>query len=88
MCPLSAGFSARAAVMRLREAAANNVVPWGKIKIDGRPLIDQLLEEAQKNELPSDVARMIKNIRQVNEQSTRILNSYKQQDTIKIYAEN
>lgn len=66
ICPLSAGFSARAAVKKLREIRTV-ASPWGTFKLTDRPLLEQLLHHATITDIPTDIGRMINLIQSANE---------------------
>lgn len=52
ICPLTAGFSAKEAVRRLRENA-EKASPWGHFVPTDEPLIFQLVQELTRSELTS-----------------------------------
>lgn len=65
ICPLTAGFSAKAAVKKLREIK-DVASPWGTFTLTDRPLLDQLLEQAVLTDIPTDIGEMIDLIQSAN----------------------
>lgn len=59
MCPQSAMFSTKQAVKTLRDKASEGIVPFGQIKLDDSPLMDQLAKFLIQEQmaLPSDAAK-------------------------------
>ena len=65
ICPFDAEFSSRAAVAKLREAS-KIAAPWASITLDGRPLIEQLIESSELTALPTSIGTMIDMIKTIN----------------------
>lgn len=84
ICPFNAGFSAKAAVTRLRENR-KIAAPWGTIIPDGSPLILQLVSEVGKSELPTNVTKMLIEIVQMNLQAEEKLEQLKPKSSLEIY---
>lgn len=67
VCPPSIAFSSKQAVKSLRDKADSGIVPYGTITLDGRPLLDQLIEYVKSNhhgfpsEIPKQVDAMVTN---------------------------
>jgi len=81
ICPFDAGFSAKAAVKRLREVVDDGVAPWGTIKMNSLPLIDQLVAATTQTDLPTEVGDMVKKIWHRNHEQYII-----RQQSMKIHA--
>jgi hypothetical protein len=88
LCPFTAGFSARAAVNAMRTAVWNNVVPWGQVHIDDRPLIEQVVEAAEHRDLPSDLLKMLNEIEQINLQEEHKKKKFMEQQYRNLYAKS
>lgn len=67
ICPLTAGFSAKAAVKKLREIK-DVAAPWGTFTLTDQPLLDQLLEQSILTDIPTDIGSLIDLIRSANTQ--------------------
>lgn len=67
ICPLDTEFSGRAAVARLRKVASENVVPWGVLKVDGSPIVEQLIKLSVQTELPTLVGEILGEINSINQ---------------------
>ena len=65
ICPLTAGFSAKAAVKKLREIK-DVAAPWGTFTLTDQPLLDQLLEQSILTDIPTDIGSLIDLIRSAN----------------------
>jgi hypothetical protein len=63
ICPMNVTFSHKAAVFNLRKSRMSGVMPWGKIELDGRPLIKNLYESAMsQKDLHSNINLIINKI--------------------------
>lgn len=87
VCPFSAGFSARAAVARLRQSKTM-AAPWGRI--DGpteEPLLLQLVKSiSQEKTLPTSVTGILRQIVEQNLTAEEKHAHLKEQNAIKIYS--
>jgi hypothetical protein len=87
VCPLNAGFSAKAAVNKLRESS-KNADPWGSFQPNADPLILQLVSKVGKSELPTSVTQMLLQITKNNLAVEEKLAAMKPKSSLNIYAEN
>lgn len=63
ICPLDVPFSHKSAIYHLRKNRKFGVVPWGRITLDERPLIQNLYESASSQEdLQTEIGSIINKI--------------------------
>lgn len=63
ICPLDVPFSHKSALHHLRKSRHSGVVPWGRITLDERPLIQNLYESASSQEdLQTEIGSIINKI--------------------------
>lgn len=92
VCPDNIQFSAATAVNRLRLAVANNVKPWGKIKLNSEPIQQEAIKSvlAEEDELPTTVAHQLFKIMLKNFSASYLLDLHMEQtlNTKAAYVEN
>lgn len=84
ICPLTAGFSVKSAVHRLRHARVN-ASPWGTITLDERPLLDQLVDSIFSSELPTTLLELLTYIQSTNLNVARKLEKINNNTSIDLY---
>lgn len=79
ICPLTFQFSAKTAIARLRQCKENNTVEWGTVNLDGRPIIEILIEDlSSADKLPSESTMIAYSILSQNEHAAFSRNKFLQ----------
>jgi len=86
ICPMDALFSAKHAVVTLRRIKQEGIAPTGRIKLDGAPIVDQLVKFVVSNyPSPYELGKLVEFIALTNNMANRNKQRVGQPSAIKDY---